>query len=101
MRPRANRDTKRMTRYFFHLRTTDGVEVTDDDGDDLPDDAAAEAHAIEAIKQLVKGSSLDWAACSFEVHDEENRHVMTVWFKDAALRPVRISHGPRSESAQA
>ena len=82
-----------MARYFFHLRTAGGVEVTDEDGDELPDDAAAEAHAIYTIKQLARGSSLDWAECSFEVHNEQNRHVMTVWFKEAAVRLMPATHG--------
>ena len=81
-----------MQRYFFHLRTAGGVEVTDEDGDELPDDVAAEVHAMDSIKQLVRGSSLDWAECSFEVHNDQNRHVMTVWFKEAAIRTLRTDH---------
>ena len=86
-----------MARYFFHLRTAGGVEVTDEDGDELSDDRAAEAHAMASIKELLRGSSLDWTNCSYEVHDERNRHVMTVWFKEAAVRPLRTHRSPPND----
>jgi hypothetical protein len=77
-----------MARYFFHLRRGNGDEVTDDYGDELPDDRAAEDYAIQSIKEIVKGSPLDWSKASFEVHDESGRHVMTAWFREAAVAPV-------------
>jgi hypothetical protein len=78
-----------MSRYYFHLRTGAGLELTDEEGDVLPDIAAVEEHAISSIKELVRGSGLDWSRCSYEIHDSENRHVMTVWFREAAAGTSR------------
>ncbi len=73
-----------MARFFFHLRSADGVEITDDYGDDLPDAQSAEEHAIASVKDIVRGSPLDWRRASFEVFDESGCHVVTVWFGEAA-----------------
>jgi hypothetical protein len=73
-----------MSRYYFHLRTGAGLELTDEEGDELPTLEAAEEQAGASIKELVRGSALDWAKCSYEIHDSENRHVVTVWFREAA-----------------
>ena len=73
-----------MARFFFHLRTADGAEITDHYGDELPDKEAAEEHAIASVKDIVKGSPLDWRRASFEVVDEGGRPVVTVWFGEAA-----------------
>ena len=81
-----------MPRYFFHLRTASGVEVTDDYGDELPDAQAAEDHAIASVKDMIKGSALDWSRASFEVYDDAGSHVVTVWFREAAARALRSNH---------
>ena len=84
-----------MPRYFFHLCTAQGTEVTDEYGDELADDRAAEEHAILTVKDIVRSSALDWRRACFEVHDEAGRHVVTVWFTEAAATPVRSDHkGP-------
>jgi hypothetical protein len=62
-----------MTRYFFHLRTGSGDEITDEHGDELQDDPAAAVYAVESIKEIVKGSPLDWGRASFEVYDESGQ----------------------------
>jgi hypothetical protein len=79
-----------MARYFFHLRTGDGTEITDEYGDELPDAKAAEEHATASVRDLLKGSPLDWGRASFEVYDEGGSHVVTVWFRETAAAP-----GPR------
>ena len=81
-----------MARFFFHLRTADGAEITDDYGDELPDAGAAEEHAIASVKDIVKGSPLDWREASFEVHDESGRHVQTIWFREAAAAALTFRH---------
>jgi hypothetical protein len=73
-----------MAHFYFHLRTAAGIELTDDEGDDLPDRDAAEQHAIQSAKDLMKASSLDWRRVSFEVYDDQSRHVVTVWFREVA-----------------
>jgi hypothetical protein len=73
-----------MAHYYFHLRTAAGLELTDDEGDDLPGLDDAEQHAIESAKDLMKASSLDWRGASFEVYDDRGCHVVTVWFREVA-----------------
>ncbi|MBM0204678.1 hypothetical protein JNW90_17540 [Micromonospora sp. STR1s_5] len=81
-----------MKRYFFHLRTAGGAEITDDFGDELPDAAAAEDHAIGSAKDIVKNSLLDWSRASFEVYDDTGSHVVTVWFREALAGALRSGH---------
>ena len=80
-----------MARFFFHLRTGNGTEITDDYGDELANTQAAEEHAIASVKDIVKGSLLDWRQAAFEVHDEAGRHVTTVWFREAAAAALGSS----------
>jgi hypothetical protein len=75
-----------MARYYFHFWTAAGLEVTDEEGDDLPDHDAAERHAIGSATDLMKGSKRDWRRTSFEVHDDRGRHVVTVWFREVVSR---------------
>jgi hypothetical protein len=84
----------RMARFYFHLRTAAGVELTDDDGDDLPDRDAAEQHAIRSAEDLLKASTLDWGDASFEVYDETDRHVVTVWFKEVGNPDGAVHRSP-------
>ena len=84
-----------MARYFFHLRTADTTEITDEIGDELPDALAAEEHAIASAREIVKGSPLDWRKASFEVCDEDGRHVLTVWFSEASASAVTARHQSR------
>ena len=74
-----------MPRYYFHLRTGAGLELPDEEGDELLDLEAAEEHAVASIKELVRGAALDWSKCSYEIY-EGSRYVMTVWFTEAAAR---------------
>lgn len=43
-----------MPRYFFHLHND--VDATDEEGADLPDDAAARAHAIGNVREVATES---------------------------------------------
>ena len=91
-----------MPRFFFHLRTAGGSEIPDDFGDELPDAEAAEERAVMSVKDLLKGSPLDWSRASFEIYDEHGRHVCTVWFREAAATPpsfVRRSSPPDDQHA--
>ncbi len=81
-----------MARYFFHLRTPSGDEITDGYGDDLPDAQAAEDHAVASAQDLLRHSALNWLGASFEVHDEGNHHVVTVWFHEVASAGLRPGH---------
>jgi hypothetical protein len=69
-----------MTRFFFNLRTAAGIELTDQEGDELLDAAAAEKHAVASASDLMRNSALDWSRASFEIYDDESRHVTTVSF---------------------
>jgi hypothetical protein len=86
-----------MARFYFHLRTAAGLEVTDEEGDDLPDHDAAERHAIGSAMDLMKGSKRDWRRTSFEVHDQQGRHVLTVWFREVAARPIAGHRSPPND----
>jgi hypothetical protein len=84
-----------MPRYFFHLRTADTTEITDEIGDELPDALAAEEHAVASAREIVKGSPLDWRKACFEVCDEDGHHVVTVWFSEASASAVTPRHQSR------
>ena len=77
-----------MPRYYLNLRYGQALDklAIDPEGDELPDDEAARQHALQAARDLVAGSRSfavrDWFVCSFEVEDEDARHVMTVPFSD-------------------
>jgi hypothetical protein len=40
-----------------------------------------------SVKDLLKGSPLDWSRASFELYDGHGRHDCTVWFREAAATP--------------
>ncbi|MBM0207497.1 hypothetical protein JNW90_34355 [Micromonospora sp. STR1s_5] len=79
-----------MIRYFFHLRTAAGIELTDVEGDELPDAVEAESHAVASARDLMQHSSLDWSCASFEVFDEKGYHVSTVWFSGSGYASCAI-----------
>ncbi|MFD6316930.1 DUF6894 family protein [Methylorubrum thiocyanatum] len=60
-----------MSRYFFDVH--DGVSVVDDRGSDLPDDAAARAHAQQEAASYVSRPGMltaDGGAIIVDVRDE-------------------------------
>ncbi|MEJ2379147.1 MAG: hypothetical protein P8Y71_28390 [Pseudolabrys sp.] len=71
-----------MPMYYFHLRNTDLIK--DVDGTDLPDEAAARAHATGVARELMSGSSgmldQDWSRWSMAVHDESGNELFSFPF---------------------
>lgn len=77
-----------MPRYFFNMRYGPGLgkRTVDPEGDELADDETARQHALQIVRDLVAGppsfAVRDWFGCSFEVEDQNSRHVLTVPFSD-------------------
>ena len=77
-----------MTRYFFNLRYGLGPDklAIDPEGDELADVEAARQHALQEARGLIAGprsfAVRDWFVCSFEIEDENARHVLTVPFSE-------------------
>ena len=71
--------------YRFNLREDANI-VTDDEGADLPDIAAAKAYAIVAARSIIAGDVLCGTLAlshSIEVTSEDGSHLMIVRFTDA------------------
>ena len=77
-----------MPRYFFNLRYGQGPDklAVDPEGNELADDEAARLHALQEARGLIAGprsfAVRDWFVCSFEIEDENARHVLTLPFSD-------------------
>lgn len=77
-----------MPRYFFNVRHRSGPAglALDEEGDDLPDVKAAREHALSVARTMISRDRLtmirEWMVCSFEITDEESRHVLIVPFSD-------------------
>jgi hypothetical protein len=77
-----------MPRYYLNLRYGQGLDklAVDPEGDELADDEAARQHALQEARGLIAGprsfAVRDWFVCSFEIEDENARHVLTVPFSD-------------------
>jgi len=65
----------------------------DPEGDELADDAAARAYAVEVAGDLIRDGKLtlirSWLDCLFEITDGTGRRVATVAFVDAAVEGPR------------
>jgi hypothetical protein len=74
-----------MPHYFFHVCNGDGF-TEDEEGRDLPDEAAARAAAIMGARDIMaeemRAGQLN-PASFIEVEDSERRHLFTLLFKDA------------------
>lgn len=74
-----------MPRFYFHLHNQIG-EVPDEEGEDLPDLAAARARAIENIRSIMAGEiaegRLDLRG-SIDIADSGGAVVATVRFPEA------------------
>ncbi len=77
-----------MPRYFFHVRKPGGT-VQDLEGIGLPSETAARTEAIKAARDIMAEhihKGLDVSGWSFEIADEDGRHVTTVPFSEAIRR---------------
>ncbi len=77
-----------MSRYFFHIRMTDGQLLPDDAGVDLADIAAARQEARFAAESFGRDSKLgglDYAGCRFEIVSADGRQSLNV---PAFVEPV-------------
>ena len=89
-----------MPHFFFHFREARELSV-DPEGEDLPDQHAARAEAIIAIRDILSeslmyGKSLD--DCAMEITDEEGRvldmvDARNVLFQSGGLRIYRDDMG--------
>ncbi len=70
-------------RYYFHLGYRDRF-YRDEEGDELPDEGAARAHARATARDLIQTTRAetirDWFDCAFEVADENGRTVLVLPF---------------------
>ncbi len=73
-------------RYYMNLRYRDRL-FRDEEGDDLPDETAARAHAIASARDLIGNGRMDsirsWFDCAFEITDETGQVVLTMPFGEA------------------
>jgi hypothetical protein len=74
-----------MPRYYFHI--CDGSAfIQDEEGVELPDDAAARQAAIVGLRDVmaaeVKGGGINLASF-VEIENESRQHIETVSFTDA------------------
>jgi hypothetical protein len=77
-----------MRRFFFHVQMIDGQIVHDPTGLDFPDIAAAEADAIQGVRQLLAetregGDALSVAA--LQITDERGEVLTMIPFEEGTL----------------
>ena len=74
-----------MPSYYFHL--INDLDVRDDEGKELPDLAAAQAHALEQVRAIVADMAKDEGRIvlrhRIDIEDENCAVLETVWFRDA------------------
>jgi hypothetical protein len=68
--------------------------MIDEEGDDLADNDVAGRHSIGSAMDPMKGSRRDWRGGLFEIYDDRGQHVVTVWFREVAARPVAGHRSP-------
>ena len=77
-----------MPRYFFNLRHRPGPAglAVDEEGDELAGVSEVREHALHVARESIARDRLamirDWLVCSFEITDEQGKHVLTVPFSD-------------------
>ena len=88
-----------MPHYYFHLRH--GSQLTiDDEGEDFPDDNAARAEAVEAVREILAASIFSKNADVPEamvVADESGREIASLPFADAV--PAELKEAPQPRRA--
>ena len=75
-----------MSRYYFHLRRTDGLEE-DREGADLPNQGAVREAALERARDILKSNTrenADPSKWAFEIVDESGGEVLVMPFMEAA-----------------
>jgi hypothetical protein len=69
----------------MNLRYRDRLYV-DEEGDELPNSGAVQAHAMQTARDLIAGARLttirNWFDCTFEVTDESGTLVLEMPFSD-------------------
>ena len=79
---------KVVPRYFMNLRCR-GRLFAGEEGNALPDAAAARAYALETARDLISNGRLDsirnWYDCTFEIMDETGRLVLAVPFAETVV----------------
>lgn len=74
-----------MPRFYFHLYND--MDVADDEGQDLPDLAAAQAFALEQARALVAAMATDEGRIvlhhRIDIEDGQRAVLATVMFRDA------------------
>jgi hypothetical protein len=72
-----------MPRYYFAVHSTDGRKIDDDEGIELPNDAAARAYALEAIEQLNQEEPEAFMGWSIEVAADDGRIATRLPFQES------------------
>ena len=74
-----------MPRFYLHMSDVNGF-IEDEEGVDLPDEAAARETALRCARDVmigeVRGGTLD-LTCFIEVEDEQGKLLFTLTFADA------------------
>jgi hypothetical protein len=70
-----------MPLYYFLIEFADR-QHGDDEGTWLPDDAAAQGHALRIIRELKEGGGYDDTGLVMIVRDESGREVLRVSFAE-------------------
>lgn len=80
-----------MAVYYFHVRNGAG-DIADREGTDLPDQAAAGAHAVEVIRELLRANEIKKRPWRLDVCDQKDQTLFTLAF--SAVDPS-LDHLPR------
>jgi hypothetical protein len=82
-----------MRRFYFHLRAA-GTIHHDADGTDLPDGAAARAHATAVAQELMHHADRGKRHWSIRVENEHGRHELDLFFAD--VDPSLAAYSPQT-----
>lgn len=72
-----------MSRYYFELR--DGVEITDEEGQEFASDAEAREEAVKSARSMLREEILRGTLSlkdSIRILDEARREIDVVYFRD-------------------
>jgi hypothetical protein len=88
-----------MPRFYLHVCNGTGY-VEDEEGQELPDIAAARQAAIAGLRDIMASELKDGSlnpASFIEIQDEDGEYVTTISFEDAVIvREERQRHPRRS-----